>query len=183
MRGKGLRDAKGRFTTQYIGCLVLRCERLHSSKAFCKRHAKAFARARIDAAGNPIPFHCQRCGAAYIPRSAQGRFCPACRAKAARAREKLWRQTNRSIVRIRTLAHKRRNRSLIRQRERAQARLRRARLRMADPRAYSELSKRQPDRQKFLQTSSLAYFRRRGRWSEREVDLLQYKDPDAARGW
>ncbi len=180
MRAGLRRDAKGRFATQYVGCRVPGCQRLHSSKGFCKRHAKALARGRIDASGNPVPSRCQRCGTPYLPRSSQSRFCPECRARAIRRREKAWKRDNRAVVNIRIRAWKRRNRSLVRQRERTGAALRRARLRLADRQKYNQQLDSQTRRQKFLQRLSQKTLRRRGRWSTREVELLQRMYPDAA---
>lgn len=181
MRWDPAHDAKGQFARQYHGCKVEGCEREHNSKGFCKRHLKASEHGRIDASGKPVPLRCQLCGVLYVPPSAPSRFCPACRPLHIRARERAWKKANASVVRMKVRGWKRRHRQAVLRRNRTRVRLKRARLRLTDPGTYRELLKKQACRQKFLQASSLAYLRRRGRWSEREVELLREIYHNAAR--
>lgn len=182
MRGNPTHDAKGRFARQYHGCKVEGCKREHNSKGFCRRHLKAFNRGRIDAEGKPIPLRCQLCGVLNLPQSAQSRFCPNCRPRWIRQREKAWKEQNRPIVRIKIRAWKRRHPCQVRQRERTRTRLRRARLRVSDPTRYRQQLASHARRQKSLQELSLQFLRRAGRWSERETELLRKLYPRLGRG-
>ncbi len=53
---------------------------------------------------------------------------------------------------------------------------------MADPERYRQQLDKQADRQQSLQQLSLYTLRRRGRWGEREAELLKRMYSNAARG-
>jgi len=176
------RDRKGRFARRYIGCRVGGCPRTHYSKGFCRRHLKAFERGRVDADGRIVPLRCRLCGVLYIPRTAQSRFCRACRPRWVREREKRWKQDNRSIVHVRQRGWKQKHRDSVRRREREHVRVERAKLRSTDPAEYRQQLDSHDRRQKLLQELSLKFVTRRGRWSQRETELLASLYPKLARG-
>jgi hypothetical protein len=89
---------------------------------------------------------------------------------------------NRSIVRMQVRVWKQKHRDTIRRCERDRMRVGRANLRAVDSERYRRQLKSQARRQKSLQKHSLKFVTRRGRWSQRETELLASLYPKLARG-